>query len=80
MIPFEVTPDPNSVVAGWIPVVLIAILALAVVVLYRSLRKQMRKIDIPEEGIPTRGDRDSRAPGHDGDDHRGPEPTDGRRD
>lgn len=80
MIPFDVTPDPNSVVAGWIPVVLIAILALAVVVLYRSLRKQMRKIDIPEEGIPTRGDRGPRAPGRDGDDSQGPERTDNRRD
>lgn len=55
MIPFAVTPDPDSVVAGWIPVVLIAVLALAMVVLYRSLRKQMRKIDIPDEGIPTHG-------------------------
>lgn len=56
MTSFVVTPDPSSVVAGWIPLVLIAVLALAMVLLYRSLRKQMRKIDIPEDGVPTRGD------------------------
>ena len=48
-------PDPASVVAGWIPIVLIVILALATVVLFRSMRKQMRRIDIPAEGVPTRG-------------------------
>lgn len=48
-------PDPNSVVAGWIPMVLVAVLALAMVLLFRSMRKQMRRIDIPEDGVPTRG-------------------------
>lgn len=47
-------PDPNSVVAGWIPLVLIAVLAIAMVLLFRSMRKQMRRIDIPKEGVPTR--------------------------
>lgn len=54
MIPFAVPPDPASVVAGWIPVVLIAVLALACFFLFRSFRRQMRKIDIPEGGVPTR--------------------------
>ncbi|WP_432558971.1 hypothetical protein [Granulicoccus sp. GXG6511] len=54
MIPFAVAPDPNSVVAGWIPLVLTLALGFVMFLLYRSLRKQMRKIDIPEEGIPTR--------------------------
>ena len=49
-----VTPDPASVVAGWIPLALMAVLIAAMVVLYRSLRKQLHKIDIPEEGISTR--------------------------
>ncbi|MDO5683512.1 MAG: hypothetical protein Q4G46_11860 [Propionibacteriaceae bacterium] len=58
MIPFAVTPppDPNSVVAGWIPLVLTLALGAVMYFLYRSLRKQMRKIDIPEEGIPTRAE------------------------
>lgn len=54
MVPFAVTPDPNTVVAGWIPLVLVLILGLAMVFLYRSLRNQMRKINIPAEGVPTR--------------------------
>jgi hypothetical protein len=49
----ETTPDPNSVVAGWIPLVLIAVLAAAMVFLFFSMRKQMRRIDIPPEGVPT---------------------------
>ena len=49
-------PDPNSVVAGWIPMVLIAVLAIAMVLLFRSMRKQMRRIDIPDEGVPTHGE------------------------
>lgn len=54
MILLQTTPDPNSVVAGWIPMVLIAVLAIAMVLLFRSMRKQMRRIDIPDEGVPTR--------------------------
>lgn len=51
-----VPPDPNSVVAGWIPLVLIAVLAIAMVFLFVSMRKQMRKIQIPPEGVPTTRD------------------------
>lgn len=77
MIPFAVTPDPSSVVAGWIPVVLIVVLALAMVVLYRSLRKQMRRIDIPDEGVPTR-DAHLHRPSRSGDEGPGSERTDER--
>lgn len=63
---FETTPDPASVVAGWIPLVLIAVLILATVLLARSLRNQMRRIDIPDEGVPTRGaDRHDAQPAED---------------
>lgn len=55
MIPFTAPPpDPSSVVAGWIPIVLIVVLALATILLFRSMRKQMRRINIPADGIPTR--------------------------
>ena len=81
MTPFVVTPDPSSVVAGWIPLVLIAVLALAMVVLYRSLRKQMRKISIPEEGVSTRGDHHRhRQRRHEGENNEGPRRTGDRQD
>lgn len=54
MIWFETMPDPNSVVAGWIPFVLVLVLGAATFLLARSMRRQMRKIDIPEGGVPTR--------------------------
>lgn len=75
MISNVVTPDPNSVVAGWIPLVLVLVLALAMVLLYRSLRNQMRKINIPEEGVPTRGAHAPRRRGHEGEDNQRPERT-----
>lgn len=56
MIAFVTTPDPNSVVAGWIPMVLIAILAIAMVFLFFSMGKQMRKIHVPAGGVPTTRD------------------------
>ena len=57
MIPFVVPPDPDSVVAGWIPLALTLLLGVVMFLLYRSLRNQMRKINIPEGGVPTRGER-----------------------
>lgn len=39
-------------VAGWIPLVLIAVLVISMVVLFFSMRKQMRRIAIPPEGVP----------------------------
>ncbi|NNG18344.1 hypothetical protein HJ590_01910 [Naumannella sp. ID2617S] len=56
LMPLEL--DPNSVVAGWIPVVVILVLAIACFFLFRSMRKQMRRIDIPEEGVQTRPEPD----------------------
>jgi hypothetical protein len=53
MFVYATTPDPASVVAGWIPLVLIAVLAIAMVFLFISMRKQMRRIHIPPEGVPT---------------------------
>lgn len=56
MLPLAV--DPSSVVAGWIPLALVLLLALVSVFLFFSMRKQMRRIDIPEDGIETRPGRD----------------------
>lgn len=39
--------DPNSVVAGWIPLILTGLLAIAVYFLFRSMRKQLRNITVP---------------------------------
>lgn len=46
--------DPNSVVAGWVPMVLIALLAVVTYFLYRGVRKHLARIDIPDGGVPTR--------------------------
>lgn len=43
---FEI--DPNSVVSGWMPLVMTAILAAAMVLLFLSMRKQVRRIDVPD--------------------------------
>lgn len=46
--------DPNSVVAGWLPLVLTALLGVIIYFLYRGVRKHLGRIDIPEGGVPTR--------------------------
>ena len=61
MFPFETTPDPNSVVAGWIPAVLIGVLIIVTAFLFFSMRKQMRRIHIPPEGVPTRADHERKS-------------------
>lgn len=66
MILLETTPDPASVVAGWIPVVLIAVLAAAMVFLFFSMRKQMRRINIPPGGVPTEAGRTQPSSEHPG--------------
>lgn len=43
---FEI--DPNSVISGWMPLVMTAILAAAMVLLFLSMRKQVRRIDVPD--------------------------------
>ncbi|GAB3699276.1 hypothetical protein [Mariniluteicoccus flavus] len=52
--------DPNSVVAGWIPLVLTIVLGIVVFLLFRSMRTQLRRIDIPDEGIDTRAEQGDR--------------------
>lgn len=39
--------DPNVVKPGWIPLIITILLAGAMVFLYLSMRKQMRRIDAP---------------------------------
>lgn len=46
--------DPNSVVAGWLPLLLTALLGVVIYFLYRGVRKHLSRIDIPEGGVPTR--------------------------
>ena len=41
--------DPNWVKPGWMLLVTILLLAAAMVFLYRSMRKQFRKIHVPED-------------------------------
>lgn len=53
---YETMPDPASVVAGWIPLALIVLLGMFMVFLFFSMRKQMRRIQIPPEGVSTRQD------------------------
>ena len=47
--------DPNWVRPGWTPLLVVAALAVVLVFLFFSMRRQLRKIDIP--GDP-RGERD----------------------
>jgi hypothetical protein len=39
--------DPNVVKPGWTPLIILIILAGAVVLLYRSMRHQVRRINVP---------------------------------
>jgi hypothetical protein len=39
--------DPNVVKPGWTALIVTAVLAAAIVLLYLSLRKQMRRINVP---------------------------------
>jgi protein-S-isoprenylcysteine O-methyltransferase Ste14 len=41
--------DPNVVKPGWIPLIITILLALALVLLYLSMRRQFRKITIDRE-------------------------------
>ena len=41
--------DPNIVKPGWAPLFVVLILAVAVVLLYLSMRKQLRKIRTPDD-------------------------------
>ena len=50
--------DPNVVQPGWTPLIITVVLGLAVVLLYFSMRKQFRNINIP----PTETDQPESAP------------------
>jgi hypothetical protein len=39
--------DPNVVQPGWTPLIITVVLGIAVVLLYFSMRRQFRKINIP---------------------------------
>ena len=41
--------DPNVVKPGWTALIVTVLLAIALVFLYLSMRKQFRKIDIPQD-------------------------------
>jgi hypothetical protein len=41
--------DPNIVKPGWTPLLVVLLLAVALVFLYLSMRKQFRKIRIPDD-------------------------------
>ena len=41
--------DPNVVKPGWTPLIITLLLALALVLLYRSMRRQFRKIKIDRD-------------------------------
>jgi hypothetical protein len=45
-------PDPNKVTAGWLGAVVLLVLAAAVVLLFFSFRKQLRKVNFDEGGDP----------------------------
>ena len=42
---FEI--DPNVVKPGWTPLIILIILALVMVLLFLSMRRQFRKINVP---------------------------------
>jgi hypothetical protein len=44
--------DPDNVRPGWIALILVALLALATFLLWRSMNTQLRKIQLPRRGAP----------------------------
>lgn len=53
--------DPNSVNAGWIPLALTVLLGVAVFLIFRSMRRQLGRIQLPEDQQRV-GDTDAAAP------------------
>jgi protein-S-isoprenylcysteine O-methyltransferase Ste14 len=43
--------DPNVVKPGWVAFIVVLLLGIAMVFLYFSMRKQFRKIRIPEDDV-----------------------------
>jgi hypothetical protein len=54
----QAAPADNTVSPGVLGFVVVALLGVATWLLVRSMRRQIRKIDIPEDGTPTRPDDD----------------------
>ena len=54
--------DPNVVKPGWTPLVITLGLALAVVLLYFSMRRQFRRINVPDDSAATDASLESGAP------------------
>jgi hypothetical protein len=52
-------PADNTVSPGVLGFVVVALLGVATWLLVRSMRRQLKKIDIPEGGTPTRPDEDA---------------------
>ena len=52
-------PADNTVSPGVLGFVVVALLGVATWLLVRSMRRQLKKIDIPEGGTPTRPDDDA---------------------
>ena len=63
--------DPNVVKPGWTPLVITLGLALAVVLLYFSMRRQFRRINVPDDSAAT----DASVQSGEADSGPGPEPT-----
>jgi hypothetical protein len=53
MISMLVPMADNPVRPGWIPLIIVLALGAVVAFLYFSMRKQLGKIDFPDEGVPT---------------------------
>lgn len=43
--------DPNLVKPGWLPLVILIVLALVMVPLYLSMRRQFQKINVPGDSF-----------------------------
>ncbi|HET7327899.1 MAG TPA: hypothetical protein VFJ14_11525 [Nocardioidaceae bacterium] len=43
--------DPEEVTAGWLGLFIVLAIVVAVVVLFRSMRRQLRKVDFPEADV-----------------------------
>ena len=55
----QAVPADNTVSPGVLGFVVVALLGVATWLLVRSMRRQLKKIDIPEGGTPTRPDDDA---------------------
>ena len=53
--------DPNVVKPGWTPLIILIVLAIAMVFLFLSMRRQFRKINVPE-AAPSDSDEATAAP------------------